>query len=251
MSRTLRSEWIKFTTVTTHWVLAVLAFIFPVAVTVLTAIFMGTDGLDRRTVVAPLTGASFLSLLVFMVLGILSITSDYAHQTIRPTFAATPHRMRVMTAKAVVVAAVALVVELLVLVIGYVAGSLIVNGRRSGLASWSYSEGRVMILATLVLAPLAAIVGLGAGGLIRNQAAAITVMLVWQVIGEGLISGLLGLVHADSLRSMMPFGAAVRAINGNDGDTVLWSRGPSMAVFVVFAALMFALGSWRVQQRDA
>jgi ABC-2 type transport system permease protein len=99
----LRAESIKLRTVTMNWVLGTIAIAFPLVVTLITAFVRGDDD-DFTTdqLLEVLTGTSFITVLLVAVVAAASITSEFGFGTIRPTFAATPRRVRVITAKALV-----------------------------------------------------------------------------------------------------------------------------------------------------
>ena len=98
MINAIRSEWIKQSTVTVTLVLVIIAAVFPVVVSALTA--AGADGVfDGDDLASVIAGTSVVSTMLLGVLGSLAITSEFSHNTIRPTFAALPDRLRPLLAK--------------------------------------------------------------------------------------------------------------------------------------------------------
>ena len=104
MINTIRSEWIKLRTVRMNIVLFILAVAFPVTVSVLVSSLANIRDLKTSDVAGLVTGSSVVTALLLGVVGAVSISAEFAHGTIRPTFAATPKRMRVLIAKATVTA---------------------------------------------------------------------------------------------------------------------------------------------------
>ncbi len=111
MISTLRSEWIKLRTVRMNWVLAAIAVAFPLVITVLTTLLVDNDDMNSGDVVGLVTGTSVVTGMLLGVIGAAGITGEFGFGTIRPTFAATPKRSRVIVAKAIVTVVVGAVVE--------------------------------------------------------------------------------------------------------------------------------------------
>ncbi len=250
MMATIRSEWLKLHTVRSHRVLAVVAMVFPLVVTILTAILTRATNLENDSIIRVLVGTSFVSTILYGVLAVISITGDYLHNTIRPTFAATPRRVRVMLAKAVVMSTSATVMHAATLTVGYLVGRAIATSRFDRINFSEFHEGWSMLAGSLVYAPLIALTGLGVGALLRGQGTAIALFMVWPLIGEGLISGLLILSKARSVVKFLPFRAGNAMVLGQVGEESL-RRVPAGFVFGLFAVTIFTLGVWVVDRRDA
>lgn len=247
----LRSELIKLRTVVMHWVLIVIAFAFPLVITLLTAFFNGDDvGYDARQLVEVLTGSSFLAVLLIGVTAAASVTGEFGFGTIRPTFTATPRRERVVVAKAVVLVGVALLVQLLVVAVGWLVGSQIAEGRGATIDLGSVDAGINAIVGTIVLAVLMALVGLGLGLLVRSTPAAVAALILWPLLVENLLGGLLGLIVDDQgIAAWMPFraGFGIASLETFEGP----SRLVGGIYFAAVALGLVALGAWSVRRRDA
>ena len=250
----LRAEWIKLRTVTMNWVLGLIALVFPLLVTLLTAFFRGDDTpnvLDTRGLVDVLTGTAVVSALLCGVIAAASITSEYGFGTIRPTFAATPRRLRVVVAKAAIAMGFATVLAAVVILIGWFVGSAIANGRGADL-SLSQEESAVPAMVGLVvLCALMSLVGYALGMITRSTPAAVSILIVWPLIAEGLVGALLGLIlDSDDVPSWMPFQAGIRMAIIDTG-----SIGPSrLGAGIYFGAVSIALaaiGATIVNRRDA
>ena len=81
---------------------------------------------------------------------------------------------------------------------------------------------------------------------------AVSILIVWPLIAEGLVGGLLGVVTGnENIGRWMPFQAGIRIAIVNSFE----SGGPSrLAGGIYFAAVslaIVALGSWAVNRRDA
>src|SRR5450755_4415937 len=119
-----------------------------------------------------------LGQVVFAVLGVLVMTSEYSSGTIRATLAAVPRWPLVLAAKAAVFGAVALAAGELATFAGFLAGAAFV---RAGVPHPSLSQPAVLRAvampgAYLCLIGLIGLIGLGLGTIVRHGAAAIAVL---------------------------------------------------------------------------
>jgi ABC-2 type transport system permease protein len=130
-----------------------------------------------------------LTAVIAILIGAILITAEYAHGTINQTFLAVPVRGKLLVAKLcaalVVVFALAVGADLVTLLIAEL---------------WFHGRGATLHLGRYTLAPflgaigasmLAAAIGIGIGAVLRRQTAAIVTILLWLLIGEGVI-GVIG-----------------------------------------------------------
>ncbi|WP_026924358.1 ABC transporter permease subunit [Glycomyces arizonensis] len=115
--RTLRAEWIKFRTLRSTWYTLAGLFVLGIGIAALAmdpaaASYRDATAAERLDwdPTALSLRAFMLAQLVVGVLGILVVTSEYATGMMRTSLAATPRRHRLLAAKAVLIAGVALVV---------------------------------------------------------------------------------------------------------------------------------------------
>src|SRR5665647_3968399 len=143
-------------------------------------------GLDNTTMVSTVyTAGLSLAYLLTLVVGVMSIGSEYRHKTITSTFLSTPKRVRVMVAKVTSLLGIGVFYGLVFLV-----GSVGVGGAAIAIKGFSpFPEvapiARALALSLLVLG-LWSLVGLGAGILIPNQVAAILIAVGAAFIVEPL-----------------------------------------------------------------
>jgi ABC-2 type transport system permease protein len=118
--------------------------------------------------------------------GIMLVTSEYRHGTIRPTFLFTPKRSRVVDAKlaAGLVAGIGfgIVGEGLGFAIGYacLAGRGITYALDTG-------QTTLLVLGSLAGVALWGALGVGIGMVVRNQVGAIISLLAWGFVAENLL----------------------------------------------------------------
>ncbi|MEV7614900.1 ABC transporter permease [Streptomyces sp. NPDC089799] len=126
----------------------------------------------------PYTGPAMFGLMVgqvsVIVLGVLTITSEYGTGLIRTTLTAAPDRSRVLTAKYLVFSAVAFaVVAASVFLVGITA-ALVRSGRGAGVHSGSEWSGA---LAGSLYVTMLGVLALAVGALVRHSAGGIALML--------------------------------------------------------------------------
>jgi ABC-2 type transport system permease protein len=116
-----------------------------------------------------------LGQLVFAVLGVLVMTSEYSSGTIRAALAAVPRWPLVLAARAAVFGAVALAAGELATFAGFLAGAAFV---RAGVPHPSLSQPAVLRAVAMPGACLCltGLIGLGLGAIVRHGAAAIAVL---------------------------------------------------------------------------
>jgi ABC-2 type transport system permease protein len=248
MINLLRSEFIKLRTVVMNWVLMIIALLFPTVITLITAARANPDDFDARSLVEVLTGTAFVPILLASVVAAASVTSEFGFGTIRPTFTATPRRGRVMVAKAIVVVTYAVVVQTIVVTVSWFGGRALADRRPMDLDA--VPTGINVIVGVVVVAGLMALAGLGVGMIIRSTPAAIAFLILWPLMAEALIGGLLGLLFSsEQLIGWMPFraGFQMTALEIVDGP----SRIVGGLYFGAVSIGLMVLGTWLVNRRDA
>jgi len=241
----VRAEWIKFSTLISSWVMAIIAAAFPVVVVLLTGVF-ATDGPTSAELAELITGTGVVSGLLLGALGVMSITSDYAHNTIRPTFAALPDRWRALLAKPLVQLAVTAVILVGVVVIGWVVGSALLEGDQS-----LGDDGVFVALVGIVLLAMGlTILGYGLGLLLRSTPLAICILLLWPLVVEGIIAGLLAVADAEDLQRWLPYQAGFSMIIADSPSDQLGRVGGGLWFFL-WAFVVTGFGLWSAKRRDA
>jgi hypothetical protein len=213
-----------------------------------------TFSLPERLTFDP-TGLSLRGLLfselVIGVLGVLVISAEYGTVTIRATLSAVPHRPLVLAAKAVVFAAVALVVgEVLSFGAFFLCQALL----SSPAPHATLSQPGVLraVVGGGLLVPVFGLFALGLGAIVRHTAGAITAyvgaFLVLPLIIEALPSSL-----SHPILKFMPF----VIINAMTSTSRAFDLGPTFspwvgfAVMCAYAAVALLVGGWLMVRRDA
>jgi ABC-type transport system involved in multi-copper enzyme maturation permease subunit len=176
------------------------------------------------------------------LIGVMAITSEYRHGTIRPTFVVTPRRSRVISAKVLASLLMGVLFGLAAIGLSFGIGYAILAGRDIPLA---LSTGEVLwlVLGTPVLTAAWAALGVGFGALVRNQVFAVIGLILWTMIIENLLRGLVPSIGGYTLLG------ASSAIIADPADHVLSATagGPLLLAYVV---AFVAAGALLVARRD-
>lgn len=256
MINTVRAEFIKIRTVMVHWVLTTIAVVFPIVVTTLVAIFVEADGgdaFDSESLAVLIGGLSVVSAMLLGAMSVISVTSEYGHSTIRPTYAATPNRTRVIVAKVLTNSAVIGVIATVIVTVSWLIGSLVLSGRDQDV---SLGDDGVLgaLISIVVLAVIVSWFGFALGVLIRNSPATVTIFLLWPLLIENLIGLVLSLIGLESATKWLPYSAGISATvsdDESDFDTDILGRPNGLIYFAVVALVLVLLGTWSDSRRDA
>lgn len=249
----LAVERIKLFSTRSPWWCSALILLVGIGVAVLVFAQPGAEGSVASTQFGLGLG-SFIA----MVLAAIAITSEYRFGTIRATFAAVPNRTEVLLAKTAVVAGLL--------------GSI---GLVTAFAAWGVAyliDGPVLAIDTApewravagqgLLYAGYAIIAIGVGLLIRQTAGAISVLLVWALVVEGLVAALDYTVDLN-LSRWMPFANADNFITSGDATATYQADGfpvivypfggpwGSLGYFVAIAVTVLVIGIVVANRRDA
>jgi ABC-2 type transport system permease protein len=236
MSRSLRSEWVKVVTTRTFlWIaLADLALVVITSISVAASSDPINSASDDRSV-AQIAGVAVLFALVG---GVVGMAGESTHGTITQTLLVTPVRERVFASKAVAAAvvglALAVVSEAVVLLITVPGAGLSVH------------DARATLLGVLVAAPLAAMLGVGLGAVVRGQGGGIAIALIWLLVGENLMP----LISRDATRYAPGRAFAALTSGTREGTDVILGMGGGAAVAAAWTTLFVAAGLFVLLGRD-
>jgi ABC-2 type transport system permease protein len=244
----LRSEWGKLWSVRSTWWCVALAIGLPTATAIGAAVLHGGGtGPGDYATFAQAAGiavmCSSLAVVPVMVVSLLAITSEYRAKAIHATLAAAPHRLRLLAAKTVIVAALGGLVGLAAAWVSFaiLAVPSDLDGRVTDATVLAPLLGRgadTMILAAFALA---------LGALLRSTAAGIVVLLVEQLILPmvGFLPG-----PAGRIAQYLPTEAGGRILNITEAAQLSGAY-QGLLVFALWAAGLLALAGLRLRTRDA
>jgi ABC-2 type transport system permease protein len=187
-----------------------------------------------------------LGVLFAGLLGVMSITSEIRHGTIRPTFLVTPQRPRVVAAKVVVGMLFGAGFGLLAAALAVGAGSaaLATRGIENQLDASAYA---LLLAGAAAAAALWAAIGVGLGAVVRDQVPALIGICAWLLLIEGLLLG--DLFEAVGDVSQFAPGAAAAAISGQEPDKLL-APAVALVLLALYAATAAVAGAVATTRRD-
>jgi hypothetical protein len=200
--------------------------------------------------------ASTIGYVFPLLIGTLMVTAEFRHKTLTPTFLATPRRGVVLSAKSLVGIGIGVLYAIVALIatVGPAAGFLAGFGQDAELGApetWAMF-GRIVIAFALWV-----LIGIGVGALVRNQVAAVVVVLAFTQFVEPI--GRVAAAFVENLDKVMQFlpGAASDALVGSSVYTAMSGSGTGSAhlewwgggvVLLAYAIVLLVLGyltSWR------
>lgn len=239
----LTSEWIKLTTVRSTQMMLGLNFLGGLLVAWAVASFLTGETLTVSQ------GAFYWTVFVAIVVavaGVLVFTAEVQHGTLAAALAAQPARWVLAVSKAAVTIAFGLGMALVGIAAGFV-GALL-----GGLEIGDTGTLVTSTLWAMLYTSLAAVLGVGVGMILRHSAIAVSGLLVWAF----LVEGLLDLFLPERVSRFLPFLAGDRllAIDFSELDpaamAVALSRTEGGLVFAGYAALALAIGTVLLYRRD-
>jgi ABC-type transport system involved in multi-copper enzyme maturation permease subunit len=248
----IHSEFRKFFSTRMWWVLLICMVVYTAfGAAIMAAMIDAMEGIAAGMITAPssvYTVAAAMAYVFPTIIGTMSVTGEYRHQTITPTFLAEPRRAIVLGAKMIGSAPMGLA-------FGVVGGltSLGVGGGLLALLGEDTHFDDPLSYRNLALGAVAlmlwTMIGVGLGALLRNQVAAIVVLLVFNQLVEPLArAALMATDHAD-IAKFFP-GAAGEALAGSGGgffgiggevglgEMPPWAGGLVMVAYAVIFALV-------------
>ncbi|MFS0865734.1 ABC transporter permease [Microbacterium sp. 179-B 1A2 NHS] len=191
-----------------------------------------------------------------LLIGALMVTSDFRHQTLTPTFLATPRRARALGGKVIAGAGIGIVYAVVGLAATVAPGAAIFVTQDVPTAlddsdTWALL-GRVVIAYVLWV-----LVGIGAGTLLRNQVAAIVVVVGFTQLVEPVVRTVGAFL--DGVRDATAFlpGAASDGLVGasiystfappaaGGVDLAWWGNGLVLLGYAVVLMVVGYVASWR------
>ena len=249
MIATMRSELIKLRTVRSNITMAIALFVIPLAISLLSVAFMKAPNIDSGTLPGYLLATGAVAVLLIGVIGVLSVTQEYSQGTIRLTLSATPNRTRVYAAKAAVVALLGAALMALVILVGTVAGAAILDARDIPGPHTNENTGAAY-LAVISMGALVALLGLAIGAITRNPPSAITTLVLWPLLVEGIVGGLLGVAFGENARDWLPFQTGFNSTFLDVPDSVL-GRWQGIGYFAAWVLAISVVAERSLKRRDA
>jgi len=200
------------------------------------------------------TSGQFLGVLIVLLLSAIIVTSEFFYLTATATFLVTPRREAVVVAKFVAAVIVGLIVWAVTTILNLVFVPLVLRQLDVGVQLGEPAVWRAIALNALAFV-LWAVLGVGAGVLIKSQLAATLILAILYTVGTsvvGLIFFLLTRYVADwfeNLQVLIPTSASQLMISGTDlpGNP---PRFVGALVLIGYAVIGGVVGTVLTKRRD-
>jgi len=248
----IASEWIKVRTVRSTWWALGVAFVLTVAFGALlswgvAATWDPSGGMGDVDALSTSLAGMLFGELALVVFGVLFITAEYSTGGIRATLVSVPKRSRVVVAKTIVVAIVALVVSTVTVMVSFFIGQALLASNGLSVGVGDTNVLRALVGSALYLTA-AALFGLGIGLVVRSS-------------GGGITAAIAGLIVLPSLSGLLPgqwgqnvgkfittnAGRQITLIDTNAGSLSPWV---GYAVFLAWVAALLVIGTILLRRRN-
>jgi ABC-2 type transport system permease protein len=231
MTRLLHAEWRKVTTTRLWWGMLLGAIAFSTIDVVAQIAANGSARSEQLPLTNPATQRSIFAAgssgyLFSLIVGIIVITTEFRHNTSRPTFLIEPRRERVIAAKLAVMAFLGLLYAVASIAVSS-AVALIWLGARGVGVEWAAASLALVLLGNVGVVAIYAVVGVGVGVLVRNQVAALISSLMVIIFIEPIAGIVPGVKDA---YKFFPEGAS-RAITGAGGASTSTNQAPLLSAW--------------------
>jgi ABC-2 type transport system permease protein len=180
------------------------------------------------------------------MIGVMAMTSEFRHGTIRATFVYTPARTLVLVAKVAASLLVGVGFGLLGASLALGTGVAMIRARGYDVLIDS-ADVRKLLLGTMLMSALWSALGVGLGALVRNQVFAIVGLFAWVFVVEILI-----FQYLPGVGRYAP-GAAGTAMTGDtvgNSSVHLLSAPIGGALLTAYACLFTLAGALAIERRD-
>ena len=248
----LAFEWTKLRSVRSNYWTLLIAAVVTVGVTAIVAQSMASapappPGGPLNPLTSSFLGYGEYTVLPVTVLSVLTFTAEYSCGLIRTTFTVVPQRRAVLAAKAAVTGAAALTAGELLAFACFLFTQAILSRHHRGLALSHPGAMRAVLAAGFALAACA-VVGVGAGAVIRHTAGAIAAAITVIYLLAVLCLFLPGPWNVRLGRFTLPF-AAYQLLTSHPQPGLL-SPGLSLLVLIGWPAAALLAAALLITRRD-
>jgi hypothetical protein len=248
MLGTFRSELFKMTTTRATKILLGFAVLVPVIIYILTLFFAFNEGVMGSPAIVNIASGAPLVALLLGVVGVMCATQEYSQGTIRITLVATPNRSRVYVAKLLTTLFISVISTAIVLVISLIATQLILSSR--GVRFELIGNDARVVASFLLMTTIVSVFGFSLGLIFKSGPGAISSVLLWPTIAEGMVFGLLSVATQKNVFRWAPIQNGFQLVSEFQNiDNNSWSI--SLLLFGVFVAVFVVAGASLFMKRDA
>jgi ABC-2 type transport system permease protein len=231
---------------TTRTFAAVVAATVALLLLILVLTLVLSDTFSTENDVRSLLSSASISGLFMLILGVVAGAGEYRHGTIASTLLVTPNRLRAVSAQTLGVAGAGLAVGLACVVLSAAIGLPWLSAKDA--ATLSTGELIALFGGCAVYTALAAAFGVALGALLRNQVAAVVVVLIFLFVVDPAIAALVEEYGKFSLSGLSS------AISGGSPDDApneeLLPQGVAMLVWAGYTVLVAMGAALLTARRD-
>lgn len=251
----LRAEWTKFWSVRSTMFTFVALVVVTVGISALLCLAVAAnwddiEAADRAQIepVAQSLSGIFLGQMAIIVLGALTISAEYSSGSIRTTLTAVPQRLRLLGAKALMLAVIAFAAGLVTMLPSFLLGQAVLATADAGIEVSLGDPGvlRAVIGGALYVAACG-LLGFALGTLLRHTAGAITVAIgivfILPIMGN-FLPGTWG----DNVSKVLNSGGAIMNARPVEDQLDPWT---GYAVFSLWWIVLLAVAAVLMRRRDA
>lgn len=247
MTRLLRAEIVKLTTVRSYWLLAIgTLVVINGGIALIAAGTSFSPGSSPARATLALAG---LAQTVALIAGALAVTGEFRHKTITPAVLITPGRVRILAAKLTTMTLAGLVFGLMATGLAAAIALPVLAGRHIG-SGIDGAQLASIIAGGGVATAICAALGVGAGTMIRNQVGAIIALLGLLYVAEPLLGLLPGAGTTVQEYGIGGLVTAATATTGFPASSHLLGQASSTIVLAGYALAALAAGTLLLRQRD-
>jgi hypothetical protein len=248
MSHTLAAEWTKLRSIrSTYWLLLVGTAV-TVGLAVLITVGLGTGRVEVTGGAFDAAGISLLGVwfgqVTFAVVGVLTMTSEYATGSIRSTLAAVPRRGMLLAAKLVTVGLIAFSIGTAISLTAFLAGQAVLAGQHRAVGLGDPGSARAVLSAGIYLTAMG-LLGVALGALLRHTVAAVLAVLALG-LGPTLLAALLPVWVRDHVLYYLPGPVGYRITATDPAPTVV-----DFVALSAWVAVLALLAFVVMHRRDA
>jgi ABC-type transport system involved in multi-copper enzyme maturation permease subunit len=243
MSALLQAELLKLRTTRTFFALTGSALVLSLIVLVLNTLLV--DNFSEEDVRATFSG-DFTGIFI-LLLGAMGMAGEWRHKTITSTVLAAPNRLKLIAAKAISYAIAGVVVSFIVTASLMLVGSIILSSR--GETTLDAATLVDIMWRNLVVAAYLGAIGVAVGAILRNQVAAIIGLILFPLVVELTLFGLVPDVARFSPINGVTSGLSnINTDQGSDLDFL--DPGVAALVMCGWLSVLFAAGALLLKRRD-
>jgi ABC-2 type transport system permease protein len=238
----VESEFLKLRTTRTFWGLAGAALALVLLIVVLNVAI--SESLGAKQDVRSLLATTGLCGVLTLVLGVVAGAGEYRHGTIASTLLVTPQRLRAVAAQVLACALAGFAIGIAVAAITAAIALPWLSAKDAAMPGGG--ELVRVFLGSALYSGLAAALGVGLGALLRNQVAAVVIVLVQIFVVDPTLAVL---IDGSAQFTLTGLGVSMSGAE-SDSDSDALPLGTAALVWAGYATLFGVLAAIRTAHRD-